>query len=166
MASRSETETGSSSRENPPIISVSIKILPHGKGLPLPRYMSGLASGMDVPAAIDDDLVILPGAVCLVPTGLSVAVPPGFEIQIRPRSGLAVREGVTVVNSPGTIDADYRGEIQVGLINHGSKPVRIRRGDRIAQMVLAQVFRAEWMEVETLDETARGDGGFGHSGRS
>jgi len=126
--------------------------------------MSRLASGMDLAAAIQEDLIIQPGAIALVPTGLAVEIPPGYEIQIRPRSGLAIGNGVTVVNSPGTIDADYRGEIKVGLINAGAVPVRIRRGDRVAQMILGQVIHVQWKEVESLEPTERGDGGFGHSG--
>lgn len=160
----SVTEAACLPHAAPVKIPVSIKILPNGVGLPLPSYMSELASGMDIRAAIDSDLVILPGAIACVPTGLAVSVPPGFELQIRPRSGFAFRYGVTVVNAPGTIDADYRGEILVGLVNLGSEPVKIRRGDRIAQMVLAPVFHVEWRVVETLDATVRGDGGLGHSG--
>jgi dUTP pyrophosphatase len=133
--------------------------------LPLPTYHSAAASGMDVAAAVTAPLELAPGAIVAVPTGLSVALPPGYELQVRPRSGMAIRHGVTVVNAPGTIDADYRGEIRVGLINLGQQPYVIRRGDRIAQLILAQVPRATWLEVAELDTTSRQDGGFGHTGR-
>ncbi|OQX14361.1 MAG: deoxyuridine 5'-triphosphate nucleotidohydrolase [Desulfobulbaceae bacterium A2] len=136
-----------------------------GADLPLPAYQSASASGMDVAAALNEPLELAPGAIALVPTGLAVALPPGYELQVRPRSGLAIRHGVTVVNAPGTIDADYRGEVRVGLINLGRQPYTIRRGDRIAQLVLAQVPRAELLEVAELDDTARQAGGFGHTGR-
>ncbi len=145
-------------------IQVFFKQLNHGSGLPLPRYMTEGASGMDLLAAVEQDVSVMPGDIVLVPTGLCVAIPHGYEIQIRPRSGLAIRHGLTVVNAPGTIDADYRGEIKVGLINLGKKEVTICRGDRIAQMVLAQVAFIEWQEAQKLPETARGDGGFGHTG--
>ena len=132
--------------------------------LPLPTYHSALAAGMDVACALHEPLHLQPGAICMVPTGFAVAVPPGFELQVRPRSGLAVKHGITVINSPGTIDADYRGEVKVGLINLGPDTFTIKRGDRIAQMVLAPVFRAHVEVVAKLDATERGDGGFGHSG--
>ena len=131
----------------------------------LPRYMSALAAGMDLHAAVDEPLLLAPGQRCLVPTGLAMAIPPGFEGQIRPRSGLALRHGVSMVNTPGTIDADYRGEVAVILINHGDAPLSIAPGDRIAQLVIAPVQRAELVEVEELDATARNTGGFGHTGR-
>ena len=132
--------------------------------LPLPRYMSEAAAGMDVCAAVDEPLVLEPGDVKLVPTGLQVAVPPGYEIQVRPRSGLALEHGLTVVNAPGTIDADYRGEVGVIVGNIGRQPFTITRGMRIAQLVVAAVARADVQQVDELPETDRGEGGFGHSG--
>lgn len=131
----------------------------------LPCYMTVHAAGMDLCADLVDDLVLNPGERKLVPTGLAIALPDGFEAQIRPRSGLALKHGVALVNSPGTIDPDYRGEIGVILINHGSEPFVVRRGERIAQMVFAPFARADLVEVDELDETARGEGGFGHTGR-
>ena len=130
----------------------------------LPGYASELASGMDVGAAVAEPVTIEPGAIELIPTGLAVALPPGYELQVRPRSGLAVKHGVTIINTPGTIDADYRGEIKVGLINHGREPFTVTRGDRIAQLVLAPVCQARLRVVESLEETTRGAGGFGHTG--
>ncbi|NDY41910.1 dUTP diphosphatase [Dissulfurirhabdus thermomarina] len=147
-------------------VSVRVTRLPHARDLPLPRYMTAQAAGMDLAAAVEAPVRIEPGGLALVPTGIAVALPPGYEFQIRPRSGLAIRRGVTVVNAPGTIDADYRGEIKVGLVNLGPAPVEIRRGDRIAQMVLAPAPRAAWREVAELPPTERGDGGFGHTGTS
>lgn len=138
--------------------------LEHAAGLELPRYQTEDAAGLDLRAATTEPLVLAPGAYELVPTGLSLAIPRGYEGQVRPRSGLAARHGVTVLNSPGTIDADYRGEVKVILINHGSEPFTVQRGDRIAQLVLAQVAQLPLVTVETLDETARGAGGFGHTG--
>jgi len=132
--------------------------------LPLPRYMSEAAAGMDVCAALEEDVVLAPGDVRLIPTGLYVAVPPGYEVQVRPRSGLALKHGLVVVNSPGTIDADYRGEVGIIVGNIGRAPLTITRGLRIAQLVVAAVARAEVQVVEELPETRRGDGGFGHSG--
>ena len=143
---------------------VQILRLPHGKDLPLPKYITELSAGMDLAAAVEKWVDISPGEIVLVPTGIAVAIPPGYEFQIRPRSGLAIRHGITVVNAPGTIDADYRGEIKIGLINLGKETFRIERGQRIAQMVLARVEQVKWSEVSRLPETARGDGGFGHSG--
>jgi dUTP pyrophosphatase len=145
-------------------VTIAVKRQPHGQGLPLPAYMSGSASGMDVRAAVEEPLDIEPGRVRLVPTGIAVSVPDGYEIQVRPRSGLALKRGVTVLNAPGTVDADYRGEIGVIVANLGDRPFRIERGDRIAQLVVAAVARARWEEVETLPETERGAGGFGHTG--
>jgi dUTP pyrophosphatase len=133
--------------------------------LALPAYHSELAAGMDVAAAVLAPVIIQPGEISLLPSGFSVAIPPGYEIQVRPRSGLAIKHGITVVNAPGTIDADYRGEIMVGLINLGSEPFTVNRHDRIAQLVLAPVCMAEVAEVEALDRTARQDGGFGHTGK-
>ncbi len=132
---------------------------------PLPRYMTRHAAGMDLHAALDKDLVLHPGARALVPTGIAIALPEGYEAQVRPRSGLALRHGIALVNSPGTIDPDYRGEIGVIVINHGTEAFTIRNGERIAQLVIAPFVRAVFREVEELDETARGDGGFGHTGR-
>ena len=142
--------------------SVLIMRLAHAKGLPLPSYESQGAAGIDLRAA--EDAVLKPGSRCLMPTGFAVALPSQFEAQVRPRSGLAVKHGVTVLNAPGTIDSDYRGEIRVPLINHGTEEFIIRRGDRIAQMVIAAVTQANFLEVATLDDTARGSGGFGSSG--
>lgn len=132
--------------------------------LPLPTYRSDDAAGMDLMADTDEPIRMRPGERVLVPTGLAVEIPSGFEAQIRPRSGLALRHGVTLLNSPGTIDADYRGEVQVLLVNLGVNDFVVRRGDRVAQMVVTPVARAEWREVEELGETARGEGGFGHTG--
>ena len=133
--------------------------------LGLPCYHSEQASGLDVAAAVDKALILSPGQIGILPTGFSVAIPIGYELQVRPRSGLAIRHGVTVVNSPGTIDADYRGEVRVGLINLGKEDFIIHRGDRIAQLVLAPVVRAVFKVVSHLDTTCRGDGGFGHTGK-
>ncbi len=130
----------------------------------LPRYMTELSAGMDLHAALDLPLQLSPGERCLVPTGLAMAIPPGYEGQVRPRSGLALKKGVTLVNTPGTIDADYRGEIGILMINHGNEVVALAPGDRIAQLVIAPVQRAELAEVETLEETTRSAGGFGHTG--
>jgi len=147
-------------------VRVAIRRLPHGEGLPLPDYMSERAAGADLCAAVREQLTLLPGARALVPTGFSIALPSGYEAQVRPRSGLAARNGVTCLNSPGTIDADYRGEIAVLLANLGAEPFVIRRGDRIAQMIVAPVERAAFDLVEELPPTARGDGGFGSTGGS
>ncbi len=146
---------------------VPIVRLPHAKGLPLPAYETAQAAGMDLRAAVPDDepLTLRPGSRLPVPTGLSFALPQGFEGQVRPRSGLAFKHGVTCLNTPGTIDADYRGEVKVILVNHGEEDFVIRRGERIAQLVIAPVVQAAWAEVENLDETARGVGGFGSTGR-
>ena len=130
----------------------------------LPKYMTELAAGMDVCALLDGDIVLKPGKRFLVPTGLAFAIPQGYEVQVRPRSGLAIKHGISMVNSPGTIDADYRGEVRIILINHGAEPFIISSGDRIAQLVIAPVCQAELLEVEDLSETARGSGGFGHTG--
>ncbi len=149
-----------------PVLSVRVKRLPHGEGLPLPRYETALSAGCDIRAAVPADapLRLKPGERAMAPTGIAVAMPPGWEAQMRPRSGLAAKNGVTCVNAPGTIDADYRGEIKVILINHGTEDFEIRRGDRIGQLVFAPVFHAVFAEVEALDETARGTGGFGSTG--
>lgn len=147
-------------------ISIRVRRLAHGQDLPLPAYESAGAAGMDLRAALvaGEPLTLRPGARAAVPTGLAIAVPLGFEAQVRPRSGLALRAGVAPLNTPGTIDADYRGEVKVILINHGPEDLVIRRGERIAQLVIAPVARAAWDEVENLDETARGEGGFGSTG--
>ena len=145
-------------------VTVEIERLAHGEGLPYPSYMTEYAVGMDVYAAVEQNVRLQPGDIFLCPTGFKVAIPHAFEIQIRPRSGLAIRKGLTVVNAPGTIDPDYRGEVKVGLINLGREPVTIRRGDRIAQMVLASRFLVSWKEVGSLGDTPRGNGGFGHTG--
>ena len=149
------------------MVKVEIKQLPHGEGLALPAYQSADAAGLDLLAAVPENspLILAPGARALVPTGLRIALPSGYEAQVRPRSGLAAKHGVTVLNSPGTIDADYRGEIGVLLINHGAKPFPIQRGERIAQMVIAPVVRVELVSAASLSATERGDGGFGSTGR-
>lgn len=141
-----------------------VRRLAHAEGLDLPAYATDGAAGMDVRAAVSGSLVIEPGAVALVPTGLEVEVPVGYEVQVRPRSGLALRHRVTVLNSPGTIDSDYRGEVQVIMVNLGPEPFEIGRGDRIAQLVLAPVARAEWDYADSLEQSIRGEGGFGHTG--
>ena len=143
---------------------VAVKRLAHGKDLPLPKYESEGAAGLDLLAAVDQPFDLVPGATAMVPTGLSIALPQHFEAQIRPRSGLAAKHGVTVLNSPGTVDADYRGEVKVILINHGKAALTIERGMRIAQMVVAPVTRLAWDEADTLPETGRGAGGFGSTG--
>jgi dUTP pyrophosphatase len=148
-------------------VKVEIRQLPHGEGLALPAYQSAHAAGLDLLAAVPEDapLILAPGQRALVPTGLSIALPPGYEAQIRPRSGLASKYGITVLNAPGTVDADYRGEVGVLLINHGDAPFAIRRGERIAQMVIAAVVRAELVAARSLSATERGSGGFGSTGR-
>ena len=146
------------------MVSVSVKRLAHNSDIPLPAYESTYAAGMDLPAAIDSDLVLKPGARALVPTGLAIALPEGYEAQIRPRSGLAARFGVTVLNTPGTVDADYRGELKVILNNLGKYSFTVERGMRIAQMVIAPVIQAELKETDTLPNTKRGESGFGSTG--
>jgi len=138
-------------------------MLPGCDDLPLPRYMTEQSAGMDICAAVDQEITILPGRREVIPTGVIISLPAGYEAQIRPRSGLALKHGITLVNSPGTIDADYRGEIKLLVINHGEDSFVVRRGDRMAQMVINQVCRGLWRRQETLDETARGQGGFGHT---
>lgn len=145
-------------------IPVQVKRLAHAEGLALPGYASSGAAGMDLLAAVSGPMVIAPGQRVLVPTGLAIALPPGFELQIRPRSGLALKNGIVLPNSPGTIDEDYRGEVQVIVMNAGSEAFTVERGMRIAQAVLAPVVRVAWNEVVELDETARGEGGFGSTG--
>ena len=148
-------------------VKVEIRQLPNGEGLALPAYQSELAAGLDLLAAVPEGapIILAPGKYELIPTGLSIALPQGYEAQVRPRSGLAAKHGVTVLNAPGTVDADYRGEIGVPLINHSDVPFTVRRGERIAQMVIASVVQAELVPVAKLSTTARGSGGFGSTGR-
>ena len=148
------------------MVEVALLRLPHARDLPLPAYQSEDAAGLDLVAAVEEAMILSPLGRALVPTGLAMALPSGYEAQVRPRSGLAAKHGVTVLNSPGTIDADYRGEIKVILINLSDTPFTIGRGERIAQMVIAPVSRARLVETEALDATIRGDGGFGSTGRS
>lgn len=148
----------------PSDVPVAVKYLPHFAGLALPAYATHGAAGMDVLAA--EDVTLAPGGRHAVATGLAMAIPPGYEIQVRPRSGLALKHGISIPNTPGTIDSDYRGELKVILINHGTEAFAIARGDRVAQLVVAPVTRAVWQVVESLDDTARGTGGFGSTGVS
>jgi len=149
----------------PPVIKF-LRLRPESDSdIPLPRYMTPKAAGMDICAAVEKDLVLEKGAVALIPTGFAVAIPEGFEIQIRPRSGLAINHSLAIINSPGTIDADYRGEIKIGMINLSDRKYTFHRGDRIAQMVVKKVYQAKLEVVEQLDETHRNTGGFGHTGR-
>ena len=143
---------------------IQVERLPEGEGLPLPAYQTAGSSGLDLHAAVAGEEVIRPGASALIPTGIKVAIPAGYEAQVRPRSGVALRHGVTVLNAPGTIDSDYRGPVAVILFNAGAEPFVVRRGDRIAQMVVAPVCRAELQEVAAVEDTARSSGGFGHTG--
>jgi len=145
-------------------VTVPIRQTPEATDLPLPRYETAAAAGMDLRAAVSEPRILAAGQYDAIPTGICIALPPGHEAQVRPRSGLARKHGIGMVNSPGTIDADYRGEIHVLLINHSSEPFPIQRGDRIAQLVIAPVATVEWVTVDTLDETSRGSGGFGHTG--
>lgn len=145
-------------------VPVAVKRLPHAEGLPLPSYATDGAAGLDLLAAVATPMVIMPGARALVPTGLTIALPPGYELQVRPRSGLALKNGIVVPNSPGTIDEDYRGEVQVIILNASTMPFTVERGMRIAQAVLAPVIRLAWTETDTLPETSRGTGGFGSTG--
>jgi len=145
-------------------VRVRLLRLPHGEGLPLPARATAGSAGCDLCAAVEDDLELAPGDRVLVPTGFAIALPEGYEAQVRPRSGLALKHGIVLPNAPGTIDADYRGELQVIVMNAGSLPFSVRRGDRIAQLVVAPVGRASFEEVEALDATERGSGGFGHTG--
>ena len=147
------------------MLSIPIQILPHGHGLELPAYATAHAAGMDLRAALAEPLVLKPMERALVPTGLAMAIPAGYEGQVRPRSGLALKHGLTCLNTPGTIDADYRGEVKVLLINLGNEAFTIQRGERIAQLVLAAHANAEWQAVEALPATGRGEGGFGHTGK-
>jgi dUTP pyrophosphatase len=143
---------------------VKVVVLDHGKDLPIPAYETTGSAGMDLRAAIDEPIRLTPMERALVPNGIKIALPQGYEAQVRPRSGLAVKHGVTVLNTPGTVDSDYRGELKTTIINLGSEPFLINRGDRIAQMIIAPVIQAEMIEVESLDETERGEGGFGSTG--
>ena len=145
-------------------VKIKVKRLEHAKDIPLPRYMTKESAGMDICAAVESELVLMPGQRALVPTGIAVELPEGFEAQIRPRSGLAIKYGIGMLNSPGTIDPDYRGEIKVILINLGEKPFKIKRGDRIAQMIISKIVRAKIEDVQELNPTERGDKGFGHTG--
>jgi dUTP pyrophosphatase len=145
-------------------VAIALVRLRHAADLELPAYASPGAAGMDVVAAVDKPLMLNPGKRAAVPTGLCLAIPEGFEVQVRPRSGLALKQGLTVLNAPGTIDSDYRGELKVLLVNFGNEPVEIQRGMRIAQLVVAPVVRARWAEVDSLDDTTRGSGGFGSTG--
>jgi dUTP pyrophosphatase len=147
-------------------ITVSVQRLPHFEGLELPAYETALAAGLDLRAAVpsDEPVTIYPGERKLIPTGLAIALPPGYEAQVRPRSGLAIKHGITCLNSPGTIDADYRGELKIILINHGAEAFTIARGERIAQMIVAPVTRLEWAAVDVLPDSKRGSGGFGSTG--
>jgi len=146
------------------LINIKIKRVPEAKDLPLPGYMTSGAAGMDLYASVKEKVLVKPGKVVLVPTGICVALPHGYEGQVRPRSGLALKHGITLLNSPGTIDADYRGEIKVILVNFGSKTYTIQRGERIAQLVINKIVSVKWQEVKNLEETLRNDGGFGHTG--
>jgi dUTP pyrophosphatase len=145
-------------------VSVKIKMLSGSEGLQPPSYETAHSAGMDIRAAVTDSVVLKPGERQLIPTGFAMALPPGFEAQIRPRSGLAIKHGITMLNSPGTIDSDYRGEVKVIAVNHGSEPYTVNRGDRIAQMIIAPVVQARMIQTESLDNTDRGDGGFGSTG--
>jgi dUTP pyrophosphatase len=144
-------------------VKVCIQKLPGNEDIPLPQYMTDQAAGMDIFAAVSDEEIILPGQRKKIATGIAIALPEGYEAQIRPRSGLALKNGITLLNSPGTIDADYRGEIGLIVINHGEEPFVVKRGMRLAQMVVQRVFRADWLETSELNDTARGSGGFGHT---
>jgi len=144
---------------------IQLQRLPHGKGIEFPHYATELAAGADLRAAVEETVTIEPGQTRLIPTGLAMALPEGYEAQIRPRSGLALKHGITVLNTPGTIDADYRGEVGIILINHSNAPFAIERGERIAQMVIAPFVQARFEEAESLSDTARGSGGFGSSGK-
>jgi len=154
--------TGASSGSGP--ITVRVRRAPHARDLPLPTAASAGAAGWDLRAAVAEPLTLAPGARAAVPTGLHLAIPAGWEAQVRPRSGLAIRHGVTLINAPGTIDSDYRGEVAVLLVNLGDAPVTVERGDRVAQLVFSRVQPVRWEEVEELDDTPRGDGGFGSTG--
>jgi dUTP pyrophosphatase len=157
--------SASSSEKTPPVVRVKRLNGRRDADIDLPRYMTPLAAGMDICAAVSEPVTLAPGAITLIPTGLAVAIPPGYEAQIRPRSGLAARHGIGLINAPGTIDADYRGEVKVALINLGQAPYVVRRGDRVAQMVVKAVCRVRLQPTDQLDATDRNGGGFGHTGR-
>lgn len=144
-------------------IQIHIQRITGNEDIPLPAYMTGQAAGMDIYAAVDSDKIILPGQRSKIPTGIAIALPEGYEAQIRPRSGLAVHQGITLLNAPGTIDADYRGEIALIVINHGAEPFVVQRGMRLAQMIIQRIYRAQWIESDELSSTPRGTGGFGHT---
>ena len=146
-------------------IKVAIKRIRPGAETPFPCYMTAHSAGMDLYADLLDDFILLPGSRTLVPTGIAIALPDGYEAQIRPRSGLALKHGIALINSPGTIDSDYRGEIGVIMINHGTEPFLIKSGERVAQMIVARFIRVDWQVADELDNTSRGDGGFGHTGK-
>ena len=146
-------------------VEIKVKRLPGCEDLPLPQHMTLHSAGMDICAAVNEDCLLNPGKRALIPTGLSIALPPGFEAQIRPRSGLAIKNGIGLLNAPGTIDADYRGEIKIIMINHGEEPFSIKRGDRIAQMVIHRVIHGQVEAVDELPSSARNEGGFGHTGK-
>ena len=146
------------------MLNVQVKRLPHGKDIPLPKYMSEHAAGMDLYAGVNPEIVIPPGEWKLVPTGISIALPEGYEAQVRPRSGMALKQGVSILNTPVTVDADYRGEVSVILMNHSKEDLVIKRGDRVAQMIINKVERIEFQEVKELPQSNRGSGGFGHTG--
>ena len=144
-------------------IKVSIQKIAGSEDIPLPAYMTDQSAGMDICAAVSEETIVLPGQRQKIPTGIRIALPNGYEAQIRPRSGLAINQGVTLLNSPGTIDADYRGEIALIVINHGNEPFAVTRGMRLAQMVVQKIFQVDWAEDDELDDTSRGSGGFGHT---
>ena len=146
-------------------IKIKIMRMAGCEDLPLPKYMTPYSAGMDIYAAVTSKMILMPGKRVLVPSGLAIALPPGVEAQIRPRSGLAINHGIILLNSPGTIDSDYRGEIKIIMANLGDEPINIKRGDRIAQMVLSKVFQGEWLLTDELPPTDRNEGGFGHTGR-
>jgi dUTP pyrophosphatase len=146
-------------------ITIKIKRLPGGQDLPLPAFATQHAAGADLRAAVTQSVTIAPGEIRLIPCGFAMAIPPGYEAQVRPRSGLSSQHGITLINTPGTIDADYRGEVQVPLVNHGKEPFTVERGMRIAQMIITALPKVNYTEVEELDETPRGQGGFGHTGK-
>jgi dUTP pyrophosphatase len=158
-------EPGTAAVARPRMLRVAVAPMPEAEGLPLPEYATAGSVGMDLRAAVSDPVTLAPGERALISTGIRIAVPQGYEAQVRPRSGLAIRHGISMVNAPGTIDADFRGVCQVILINHGSEPFTVNRGDRIGQLVVAPVCRVEWEVVDELPDTARGEGGFGHTGR-
>jgi len=158
---RPEATTGQNSS---PAVVIPVQVMPEAEGLPLPDYQTSHSAGMDLRAAISEPVTLRPGQRRLISTGIRIALPAGYEAQVRPRSGLAIKDGITLLNAPGTIDADYRGTIQVVLINLGAEPFAINRGDRIAQLVIAPVTRARWQPVDEVEETARGPSGFGSTG--